>query len=122
AQPKHRAAFDRAMKELQEKFLALKIEERYDPFTYVWDTIEHRWPDAMREARSLTLREAAYRIVSRYFQIAGFASERNIARLVAIPPDLANGAARRLEREGKLRNEVRIANYPGRFLVLSKFL
>ncbi len=39
SQPKHRPAFDRAMKELQEKFLALKVEERYDPFTYVWDTM-----------------------------------------------------------------------------------
>src|SRR5581483_6981948 len=43
ARPRERAEFDRAMKELQEKFLALKIEERYDPFTYVWDTFERQW-------------------------------------------------------------------------------
>ena len=52
AQPRNRAAFDRAMKELQEKFLALKVEERYEPFTYVWDTVEHRWADAVRAARA----------------------------------------------------------------------
>ena len=32
AQASRRAEFDRAMKELQEKFLALKVEEHYDPF------------------------------------------------------------------------------------------
>ena len=58
AQPKMRAEFDRAMKELQEKFLALKVEERYDPFTYVWDTMEHRWGEALREARALTPRRS----------------------------------------------------------------
>ena len=38
AQPSRRAVFDRAMAELQEKFLALKVDERADPFSYVWDT------------------------------------------------------------------------------------
>src|SRR5207253_1319167 len=54
AQPKMRAEFDRAMKELQEKFLALKVEERYDPFTYVWDTVANRCAEAIREGRSLS--------------------------------------------------------------------
>ena len=120
SQPKRRAAFDRAMKELQEKFLALKVEERYEPFTYVWDTMEHRWPDAMREARELTQREAAYRIVRRYFEIAAFANERKIARLVAIPAELVESAARRLAREKKIKREVRIAGYPGRISILSE--
>jgi len=47
AQASRRAVFDRAMAELQEKFLALKVDERADPFSYVWDTMAHRWPDAM---------------------------------------------------------------------------
>ncbi len=40
ALPSRRALFDRAMAELQEKFLALKVDERADPFSYVWDTME----------------------------------------------------------------------------------
>ena len=40
------------MKDLQGKFLALKVEEHYEPFTYVWDTLEHRWPDALKESRA----------------------------------------------------------------------
>jgi hypothetical protein len=110
AQPKMRAEFDRAMKELQEKFLAIKIEERYDPFTYVWDTVEHRWADAIRIARSLTPAAAALTIVRRYFEVAGFGNERVIARVLAIDPALVDSAAARLARE---RVIVRARRVPG---------
>jgi hypothetical protein len=116
---KMRGEFDRAMKELQEKFLALKIEERYDPFTYVWDTMEHRWGEALREARTLTRGEAAYRIVRRYFEVAGFAHERSVARLLSIDPALVDGAARRLERERRLRRTMRVESLIGEHSILA---
>ncbi len=80
--PRLRTEFDRAMKELQEKFLALKVEEHYEPFTYVWDTMGHRWGEALKAAKALTRREAAYTIVRRYFEVAGYASEPAAARLL----------------------------------------
>jgi hypothetical protein len=119
AQPKMRGEFDRAMKELQEKFLALKIEERYDPFTYVWDTMEHRWGEAMRAARTIAQSEAAYRIVRRYFEIAGFGNERTVARVLAIDPALVDSAARRLERERRLRRDVRVEGLIGKLSILA---
>ena len=122
SQPRMRAGFDRAMKELQEKFLALKVEERYDPFTYVWDTMEHRWGDAMREARRLSRNEAAYRVARRYYEIAGFASERAVARLLAIDPALVEVAARRLERERQLTRGLRIDGLLGEHTVLSELI
>ena len=118
AQPKRRAEFDRAMREVQEKFLALKVEERADPFSYVWDTVEHRWQDAIREARSLSQLEAADRIVRRYFQVAGFGAERAMARMLAIDPALVDRAAKKLEREKLVRRDWRIENYPGRVTIL----
>jgi hypothetical protein len=118
AQAKMRGEFDRAMKELQEKFLALKVEERYDPFTYVWDTMEHRWGEALREARTLTRSEAAYRVVRRYFEVAGFGSERAVARLLAIDPALVDGAARRLEREHRLRRAIHVEGLIGSHSIL----
>ena len=121
SQPKSRAAFDRAMKELQEKFLALKVEERYEPFTYVWDTLDHRWPDAMREARDLTPREAAYLVVRRYLEIAGFGSEKTVARLLSIPHNLVASATQRLEREQRIKRAMRIESYPGEVSVLLQF-
>ena len=122
AQPKSRAAFDRAMKELQEKFLALKVDELDDPFSYVWDTVEHRWPDAIGEARAMTPREAAYRIVRRYFEIAAFASERSIARMFGVAPELVDASARRLAREGVIARGVRISGYPGELAMLHEFM
>jgi len=118
AQPKMRGEFDRAMKELQEKFLALKVEERYDPFTYVWDTMEHRWSEALREARTLTRGEAAYRIVRRYFEAAGFGNERAVARLLAIDPALVAAAARRLAGERLLARALRVEGLIGEHSIL----
>lgn len=122
AQPSRRAEFDRAMRELQEKFLALKVEERYEPFSYVWDTLEHRWPDAIAEARSLTRNQAAYAIVRRYFEIAGYGAERAIARTLGIDGSLIESAARRLEREGILKRGVRIDGHTGPVTLLARFL
>ncbi len=122
AQPKMRGEFDRAMKELQEKFLALKVEERYDPFTYVWDTIEHRWGEALREGRALARGEAAYRIVRRYFEISGFGNERAVARVLALEPALVEGAARRLERERILRRGMRVEGLVGGHSILTELI
>ncbi|HUY38884.1 MAG TPA: hypothetical protein VMV13_08625 [Candidatus Binataceae bacterium] len=122
AQPKARAAFDRAMKELQEKFLALKVDELADPFSYVWDTLGHRWPDALREARKLSPREAAYRIVRRHLEVAAFASERSIARIPGIAPELVDAALRRLVREKLVVRGVRIEDYPGELAILREFV
>lgn len=111
AAPKMRGEFDRAMKELQEKFLALKVEERYDPFTYVWDTVEHRWASAIRQARALAPREAAYQIVRRYYEIAGYGNERAIGRMLGVAPLMVEAAARRLESERLLRRAIRVPGY-----------
>jgi hypothetical protein len=122
ARPRERAEFDRAMKELQEKFLALKIEERYDPFTYVWDTFERQWDEALRVARSLAPGEAALRIVRRYFEVAGFGSERAVARLLGIDHALVERAARRMERERFIARGVRIEGLSGVHSVLTALL
>ena len=121
ALPTRRAVFDRSMAELQEKFLALKVDERADPFSYVWDTMEHRWPDAIAQARKLTRKEAAYMIVAKYFETAAFGTERAIARLLGIDAALVEGAARRLEREGAIARSIRIDGHPGALSLLSKF-
>lgn len=119
AQPKMRGEFDRAMKELQEKFLALKVEERYEPFTYVWDTMERRWGEALREAKRMTRAEAAYQVVRRYFEVAGFGTERAVARVLALEPALVEAAARRLERERKVRRGMRIEGLAGEHSILT---
>ena len=122
SQPKHRAEFDRAMKDLQGKFLALKVEERYEPFTYVWDTMEHRWPDALKESRTLSKSGAAYLVIRRYFEIAGFGNERALARILLVDRALVEGAARKLEHEKIIARGVRIETAPGSYSVLRELL
>ncbi len=102
SRPSRRAEFDRAMKELQERFMVLKVEERYEPFTYVWSTMAHRWADAMEQARRLRREEAAYQIIKRYFLTAGYGAERPLARALGIAPKLASHAIARLVRDGLL--------------------
>jgi hypothetical protein len=121
-EPSRRAAFDRAMKELQEKFLALKVEERYDPFTYVWDTMAHRWADALREAKAISRTEAALRIVRRYFETAAFANERALARLLGIDTAMVESAARKLECEGFLARGLRLGRPAGTVAILASCL
>lgn len=121
-EPSRRAAFDRAMKELQEKFLALKVEERYEPFTYVWDTMEHRWADALRESRGISRIEAALRIVRRYFVTAAFANERALARILGVETAIVEGAARKLERQNFLVRGIKLAPPAGAVAVLSTYL
>jgi hypothetical protein len=122
AQARHRAEFDRAMKELQEKFLALKVEERYDPFTYVWDTVEHRWSEAIKQARELSLRAAAETIVRRYFEIAAYGSAHTIARLLRIDERLVHASIKRMEKEGWLRCNIRIEGQRERVAVLAHYV
>ncbi|HTT74727.1 MAG TPA: hypothetical protein VMF50_01955 [Candidatus Binataceae bacterium] len=122
SEPKRRAEFDRAMKELQEKFLALKVEERYDPFTYVWDTVAHQWSEALGEARSLTPPAAAEILVRRYFTLAGYGSDRLVARLLGVDLQLAERAAQRLERTGLIRRGQRVAGVRETVSVLAEYL
>ena len=122
AQPKMRVEFDRAMKELQEKFLALKVEERYDPFTYVWDTVERQWAKAMSAARSLRPQHAAYEIVRRYYETAGYGNERAVARILGLAPNLVESAARKLETEGIVRRGIRVAEYREALTLLTRFV
>jgi hypothetical protein len=99
SRPGKRAEFDRAMKELQEKFLVLKIEERYDPFTYIWSTLSYQWREALDEARKLRREDAAYRIVRRYFLTAGYGRARTVARVLGIEAKLVTRVINRLVRE-----------------------
>ncbi len=122
AQRSRRAEFDRAMKELQHNFLALKVEEHYEPFTYVWDTMAHRWAEALKQARTLARGDAACAIVRRYFEVAGYASEKSAARLLGIDPVAMETAARRLEREGLIVRGARLAGIAGAYSVLAELV
>lgn len=96
AQSSRRAEFDRAMKELQERFLVLKVGERDEPFSYVWGTVANHWLQAVGEARKLTVSQAAERLIRHHFSIAGYASAPALSRLLGVEPRLTAATLRRL--------------------------
>ena len=70
----------------------------------------------------MTRAEAAYRIAWRYFEIAGFGNERAIARVLALEPALVESAARRLERERKVRRGMRVDGLVGEHSILTALI
>jgi hypothetical protein len=84
--------------------------------------MEHRWPDAIAEARAITRSRAAYVIVRRIFETAGFSSERTVSRILGIDQALVDGAAKKLEREQIIVRGLRIDGHPGAISVLSSLM
>jgi Mn-dependent DtxR family transcriptional regulator len=74
------------------------------------------------EIRAFSKSHAAYRIMKRYFEVAGFGNERTLSRILQIDPALVDAAMRRLEREGVIAREVRIEGMPGAHSVLREFM
>ena len=50
ARPSQRRVFDAAMAEVQQRLYVAMREVRYDPFTYVWDLVDARFPDRVAAA------------------------------------------------------------------------
>ena len=112
ARASRRAEFDRAMKELQEKFMVLKVEERYEPFTYVWSTLGHRWGDALARAHTLRRGEAAYQLVKHYFLIGAYATPGSLGRLLGIDLELTRRAVAALVADGIVRPSDAVSGLP----------
>jgi len=68
AHPDKRAEFDKAMAELQSKMYIVKIAEFYDPFTFLWDVMDHRFSDEIQLSKKLSEDEAHEKILQRYFE------------------------------------------------------
>jgi hypothetical protein len=102
--PGRRAAFDRAMAELQERLLVVKYAEIYRPrFTFLWGPL-HLWlPEPIAASRELEPLAARVRILERYLQMRWVASAAEMERLFGWPrPEIAAALAR-LTGEGKAR-------------------
>ena len=74
ARPSQRQIFDRAMTEVQQKLFVAMREARYDPFTYLWDLVEARFPNQVAAARDRTPEHAAKAVAERYLGAVVYAS------------------------------------------------
>ncbi len=96
------ARFHRALDDLQERFLVAKVAEveGRGGYSFIWDAF-HRWmPSAVEAAGTLGSSEAAARVLERYLETVGGASDAEIASTFGWTPRLVGRAA---EGAGALR-------------------
>jgi hypothetical protein len=63
-----RAAFGRAMTELQQSLLVTKIAETYEPFTFIWGRLDRWLVEQVEQAMRTTTDTGRRRVVARYFE------------------------------------------------------
>jgi hypothetical protein len=115
-----RAAFTRALDELQAAMIVVPSEVVYRPFTYIWTLAVGRFPDAM--VRRMT-RDSAVREIARCFLAgAGMTIPGEMARVTGLSRPEAGRGNRALVAEGyatmlapgwyELRDESRAPSHP----------
>lgn len=116
ARPTQRRAFDNAIAELQQRLYIAMTEVRYDPFTYVWDLVEARYPQPVRAARRGRPDEAATRVARRYLQAVIAATPSDVVTILG-GAARAEQALERLARDEEVEVDARIEGWPGRWIV-----
>lgn len=121
ARPSQRQVFDRAMAELQQRLYVSMCEVRYDPFTYVWDLVQARFPRHIAAARQRRPRDAARTLAQRYLEAVLYASEQQLSSVVG-DRSQARQAIADLVRDGLLRRDCHIEGLTGTWVVLAAAL
>jgi hypothetical protein len=112
-EPRSTREFERAVGELQAGLFVVKVEERYEPsFSYRWDLLEAWLPEAVREGRRLSRKDAARRLVARYLAGAGWASAGAAARLFGLARREVDDAVRSLAARGEVEVGLRGPGLP----------
>ncbi len=94
----NRAAFTRALDELQAAMLVIPADVVYQPFTYIWTLAVGRFPDALRRRVS---RDVARREIARCFLMsAGLTVPGELARVTGLSRPEAGLGNRALVAEG----------------------
>lgn len=107
--PDKRAAFDRAMAELQQRMYIVKIAEFYDPFTFLWDLVERRFAEEIELSRRLNETQARERILAQYFTLLWVSNAVRIKRLFGWPNDAIEHTLESLKSQNVLADDLAIA-------------
>jgi len=114
AHPHKRAAFDKAMAELQHKMYVVKIGEFYNPFTFLWDLVDHRYESEIHIAKTITARQARRTLLLQYFRLVWISSVREIRRLFEWNESEVTECLSTLQQDNKIKNDIEIKDekYP----------
>jgi hypothetical protein len=117
ARPGQRRVFDGAMAEVQQRLYVSMREVRYDPFTYVWDLVDARFPEVIAAARRRRPREAARNLAQRYLRSVVYASRHHLLSVLGDRARLEQ-AVSDLARNGVVDIDCGIDGLPGTWVVL----
>ena len=118
ARPSQRRVFDAAMAEVQQRLYVAMREVRYDPFTYVWDRVEARYPGPVALAKQLRPHAAARHVARRYLASVIYATRAQIFSVIG-NRSLAESAIADLIRAGVIDADCTVDGLCGRWLVVS---
>jgi len=117
--PAQRRTFDNALAELQQRLEVVMCEARYEPtFTYLWDLVDARFPDAVRMARRQRPDAAARRVAQRYLDAVVFAKPEHVQAVTG--NHVARNTIEKLVHEQTLLADQSIDGLPGRWLVTAR--
>jgi hypothetical protein len=117
ARPSQRGSFDAAMAEVQQRLYVSMRQVRYDPFTYVWDLVDARFPEAAALARKRRPGDAARRVAQRYLSSVIYATPNDVASVIG-NRSIAQSALADLARAGFIDADCRVEGLAGRWLVV----
>jgi hypothetical protein len=113
-----RAAFDKAIAELQTKMFVVKVAEHYEPFTFVWAPLARVFPAEVRRARRITPEAARLKILEQYFANEFVGTVASIQRLFRWTKQEIFQALGGLQQRGTIRTDIRIEGKDHRYYVL----
>lgn len=120
--PKSRANFDKAMAELQMKMYVAKIAEFYDPFTFLWDLVDHRFAVEIKKASGLDRPTCIRFILKKYFSVVLAAKEIEVLRLFRWPETEIREVLEVLTDENYLADDLVLEDRRGRYFALSSII
>ena len=103
-----RRALTRALSEAQGALAVVKVEERYDPFSYIWGTFDHLYGADMQEAAEIQPDVARRKLVRLWVNVCGAIAVRKLASTLVWPQKLVETAIRALADAGSALADVQV--------------
>ena len=119
--PEKRYQFDRAMAELQELLLIVKIEETSDPFSFVWGRLDRWLVREVQLARNISREAGRFKVLEKYFSRVVTSTPEQIRRLFKWNIKEIETALGSLLQKEIISNRIRILDAPGTWYIHSRF-
>lgn len=108
--PGKRYTFDKAVAELQERLLIVKIAEEHEPFSFIWGRLDRWLSDQVRTAQSLSPAEGWFAVLNKYFSRVIAAQPGQVARIFGWGAGPTEKVIKSLAKAGIITADVVIEN------------